>query len=41
VVANEHSGQLTALAVDPDGAAGAPLASVAMPDVSYVEVEAT
>jgi 6-phosphogluconolactonase len=41
VVANEHSGQLTALAVDPDGVAGAPLASVAMPDVSYVEVEVT
>jgi len=40
VVANEHSGQLTALAVDPDGVAGAPLASVAMPGVSYVEVEA-
>jgi len=28
------------LAVDPDGVAGAPLASVAMPGVSYVEVEA-
>jgi 6-phosphogluconolactonase len=41
VVANEHSGQLTALAVDTDGVAGAPLASAAMPHVSYVEVEAT
>lgn len=41
VVANEHSGQLTVLAVGPDGAAGEPLASVAMPGVSYVEVEAT
>jgi 6-phosphogluconolactonase len=41
VVANEHSGQLTALAVGPDGAAGAPLASVAMPGASYVEVEAS
>jgi 6-phosphogluconolactonase len=40
VVANEHSGQLTALAVDHDGVAGTPLASVAMPGVSYVEVEA-
>ena len=40
VVANEHSGQLTALAVDPDGVAGAPLACVGMPGVSYVEVEA-
>lgn len=40
VVANEHSGQLTALAVGPDGVAGAPLASVAMPGASYVAVEA-
>jgi len=28
------------LAVDPDGVAGAPLACVGMPGVSYVEVEA-
>jgi 6-phosphogluconolactonase len=39
VVANERSGQLTALAVDPDGVAGAPLAAVDMPGVSYSEVE--
>ena len=40
VVANERSGQLTALAVDHDGVTGTRLASVAMPGVSYVEVEA-
>ena len=38
VVANEHSGQLTVLAVDPDGRAAAPVASAAMPGASYVEV---
>jgi len=37
VVANEHSGQLTALAIDSDGLVAAPLATVAMPGVSYVE----
>ncbi len=38
VVANEHSGQLTALAVDSEGRVAAPVASVAMPGASYVEV---
>jgi 6-phosphogluconolactonase len=38
VVANEHSGQLTALAVDSDGRVAAPVASAAMPGASYVEV---
>jgi 6-phosphogluconolactonase len=40
VVANEHSGRLTALAIDSEGAAAAPLVSAEMPGVSYVEVEA-
>ena len=39
VVANEHSGQLTALAIDSDGLVTAPLATAGMPYVSYVEVE--
>lgn len=41
VVANEHSSQLTALAIDSDGLVGAPLATAGMPHVSYVEVEAS
>ena len=39
VVANEHSGQLTALVIDSDGLVAAPLATAGMPHVSYVEVE--
>lgn len=39
IVANERSGQLTALAVDADGLVAAPLAAVGMPAASYVEVE--
>jgi 6-phosphogluconolactonase len=39
VVANEHSGQLTALAVDSEGRVAAPVATAAMPGVSYVETE--
>jgi len=40
LAANEHSGRLTALAIDSEGAAAAPLVSAEMPGVSYVEVEA-
>jgi 6-phosphogluconolactonase len=39
VVANEHSGQLTALATDSEGRVTAPVATAAMPGASYVEVE--
>jgi 6-phosphogluconolactonase len=38
IVANEHSGELTALAVDSDGRIAAPVATTAMPGASYVEV---
>jgi 6-phosphogluconolactonase len=38
-VANEHSGQLTALAVDSGGLVGGPLATAEVPHVSYVEVD--
>jgi 6-phosphogluconolactonase len=38
IVANEHSGELTALATDSEGRVGAPVASTAMPGASYVEV---
>lgn len=41
IVANEHSGQLAALGIDPDGLVTAPLATAGMPGVSYVEVEVT
>jgi hypothetical protein len=37
VVANEHSGRLTALAVDSSGLVTAPVATAEMPGVSYVE----
>jgi 6-phosphogluconolactonase len=38
IVANEHSGELTALAVDSDGRVAAPVATAAMPGASFVEV---
>jgi 6-phosphogluconolactonase len=37
VVANEHSGRLTALAIDSSGLVTAPVATAEMPGVSYVE----
>jgi 6-phosphogluconolactonase len=40
VVANEHSGRLTALAIDSAGVVAAPVAAAGMPGVSYVEIEA-
>ena len=39
IVANEHTGELTALATDSDGRVAAPVATAAMPGASYVEVD--
>jgi 6-phosphogluconolactonase len=38
VVANEHSGRLTALAIGADGLVASPVASAEAPGVSYVEI---